>query len=143
MSRGIVWGAIISIKALLIVTWLSLYIFMEGLWDKQFIYRSFWSNFYLKVLCTFLLFLNWNWFYSYYIFLGAPVNDGTIKEVIYWYYRASVRYIYFTNCIKICVEEVGVYLVLLISASPALKKHWYRISFVLIFFFLEYMMGSC
>ena len=94
-------------------------------------------------MCTLLLFFVGTDSRCLRFFLGTPVNNGTIEEVRYLCDRLSVWYISGMICITICMDEFGVFLIFVDLSLPALKKHWYGISFVLEILFLECMIGSC
>ena len=52
---------------------------MEGIWGNQLIYRSFWSNYDLALLCPLLLFMRWNCLY-----ISKIVSYITSKWWYHW-----------------------------------------------------------
>ena len=84
--------------------------FMGVLWDNQLISGRIWSSFDLTPMCALTFFCIWTASGDSRLFIGAPVDYGTIEEVNCGGDWASVRDIPCMIRITICVKEVGLFL---------------------------------
>ena len=96
-----VWSCLLRIF-LLLTDFPSIHLIKVQLYSL-FVHKSFWPSSNLTLLYTLILFLNWNYFLMFQVFLGTQFYYGAI-EVIFWGDREPATDISWMIWIKVGVK---------------------------------------